>query len=57
MPLLSRITPRNAYLISKYAPAAVPLFDAGDEASDVYCDEAGLRLRFDWRLTGHFDGR
>ena len=41
--------------IFRRAPAAVPLFDTGDEASDVYSDEAGLRSRFDWRLTGHSD--
>jgi hypothetical protein len=48
--LLSRITRRNAYPIFKYAPAAVPLFGAGDEASDLDNDEDGLPLRFDFKL-------
>ncbi len=27
------------------------LLGAGDEASDLYNDEAGLPLRFDWKLS------
>src|ERR1700730_4273490 len=44
--LLSWMMRRTAYPIFRAAPAAVPLFGAGDKASDLYSDEAGLPLRF-----------